>query len=219
MKVVCLWSGGKDSCFACYKAKISGHKILGLFNFTETEGNKSLSHGLPAELIVKQAKLIGIPLVQKAMPKEKYEEEFKSLVSEWKKKKGIEGIVFGDIYLKEHKDWIDRVCRELKVKPILPLWKRDTAQLILEMLDRGFESIVVATKADILGKEWLGRKIDKEFVRGLNPKIDPCGEKGEFHTLVVDGPMFSKPIKIIEAEPVIKERFGKHWFLNIKKYN
>jgi len=219
MKVVCLWSGGKDSCFACYKAKISGHKILGLFNFTDAESNKSLSHGLPAKLIVKQAGLIGIRLVQKAMPKEEYETEFKSLISEWKKKEGIEGIVFGDIYLKEHKDWIDRVCRELKVKAILPLWDRDTKELILEILDSGFKSIVVATKADLLGKEWLGRSLNKKFIQELNPEIDPCGEKGEFHTLVVDGPMFSKPIQILEAEPVIKERFGKHWFLEIKKYN
>jgi len=70
-----------------------------------------------------------------------------------------------------------------------------------------------------LGREWLGRSLNKKFIQELNPEIDPCGEKGEFHTLVVDGPMFRKPIQILEAEPVIKERFGKHWFLEIKKYN
>jgi len=219
MKVVSLWSGGKDSCFACYKAKISGHEILALFNFTDTEGKNSLSHNLPAKLIVKQAELAGIPLVQKAMPKETYREEFKDLISEWKKKSGIQGIVFGDIYLKEHKDWIDEVCKELEVEAILPLWERDTKELILEIINSGFKSIVVAVRVGSLGKEWLGRNIDKEFVEELKPEIDPCGEKGEFHTLVVDGPIFRKPIKIVEVEHIFKENFGKHWFLDIQKYS
>lgn len=219
MKVVSLWSGGKDSCFACYKAKISGHEILALFNFTDTEGKNSLSHNLPAKLIVKQAELVGIPLVQKAMPKETYRKEFKDLISEWKKKSGIQGIVFGDIYLKEHKDWIDEVCKELEVEAILPLWERDTKELILEIINSGFKSIVVAVRVGSLGKEWLGRSIDKKFIEELGPQVDPCGEKGEFHTLVVDGPMFRKPIKIVESEDIFKENFGKHWFLDIQKYS
>jgi uncharacterized protein (TIGR00290 family) len=219
MKVVCLWSGGKDSCFACYKAKNAGHEILALFNFTDAENKNSSSHGLPAELIVKQAELIGIPLMQKPMPKERYEAEFKVLISDWKKKEGIEGIVFGDIYLQEHKEWIDRVCRELKVEPILPLWEKNTKELLLEMINSGFKAIVVTTNPNLLGKEWLGRRIDKKFIEELKVGIDPCGEKGEFHTLVVDGPMFSKPIKILKAEPIMRENFKKHWLLEIKKYN
>jgi uncharacterized protein (TIGR00290 family) len=218
MKVVSLWSGGKDSCFACYKAKISGDEIIALFNFTDNQGENSLSHNLPAKIIAKQAELIGIPLMQKAMPKETYREEFKSLIYEWKNKAGIQGIVFGDIYLKEHKDWIDQVCKELGVEAILPLWGRETRELILEITKSGFKSIVVAVKADLLGKEWLGRVIDNKFVDELKPGMDPCGEKGEFHTLVVDGPIFKKPIKIVKAEAVIKESFGKHWFLDIQEY-
>jgi len=218
MKAVSLWSGGKDSCFACYKAKTFGHEIVALFNFTDTGGKNSLSHNLPAELIVKQAELAGIPLVQKAMPKETYREEFKGLISEWKKKSGIQGVVFGDIYLQEHKDWIDRVCKELEVEAILPLWGRDTKELILEIINSGFKSIVVAVQDDLLGEKWLGRIIDIKFVEELKLGIDPCGEKGEFHTLVVDGPIFRKPIKIVEAEYIFKESFGKHRFLDIKKY-
>jgi diphthine-ammonia ligase len=219
MKVAGLWSGGKDSCFACYKAISLGHKISVLFNFTDSEGKNSLSHRLPAELILKQAKLVGIPVVQKAMSKDTYEREFKALVSAWKKKKGIEGIVFGDIYLKEHKDWIERVCRELAIEPILPLWGKDTKELLREIIDSGFKAIVVSTKADLLGKDWLGRSIGEGFIRELKPEIDPCGEKGEFHTLVVDGPIFSRPIQIMEAKPILKESFGKHWFLDIKNYS
>ena len=218
MKAAGLWSGGKDSCFACYKALSLGYKISVLFNFTDPEGKNSLSHGLPAKLILRQAELIGIPIVQKAMPGETYRDEFKVLISAWKKKEGIEGIVFGDIYLKEHKDWIDDVCRELEIAPILPLWGRDTKELALEVVDSGFEAIVVSVNADLMGREWLGRNIDRKFIEELKPEIDPCGEKGEFHTFVVNGPIFRKAIKILEAQPVIKENFGKHWFLNIKKY-
>ncbi|MFH0856196.1 MAG: diphthine--ammonia ligase [Candidatus Omnitrophota bacterium] len=218
MKVACLWSGGKDSCFACYKAVNSGYNIVALFNFTDTEGKNSLSHGLPAELIARQAELTGIPLVQRSMPKETYAEKFKELVSEWKEKEGIQGVVFGDIYLKEHKEWIDKICKELKIEAILPLWERDSKELAMEIINSGFKSIVVSTKAGLLGEEWLGRNIDKEFLKELAPGIDPCGEKGEFHTLVVDGPIFSKPIKIIETESAVREMFGKHWFLDIKKY-
>lgn len=219
MRVVSLWSGGKDSCFACYKAKTAGHEIVALFNFTDTEGKNSLSHNLPAKLVIRQAELAGIPLVQKAMPKETYREEFKSLVSEWKKKSGIQGIVFGDIYLKEHKDWIDEVCKELEVEAIIPLWGSNTQELSREIIKSGFKSIVVAVKTGSLKKEWLGRSVDNKFLDELEPEIDPCGEKGEFHTLVVDGPIFSKPIRILKSEVVAKETFGKHWFLDIQEYS
>jgi uncharacterized protein (TIGR00290 family) len=213
MKVVSLWSGGKDSCFACYKAITLGYEVLALFNFTQANGKESLSHGLPSEVILKQAKLTGIPIVQKVMPKEAYRDEFKRLITEWKKKVGIHGIVFGDIYLQEHKDWIDKVCQELEVEAILPLWGRDTKELILEIIDSGFKTIVVSTSAGLLGKEWLGRKIDNKFVKELSPEIDPCGEKGEFHTFVYDGPIFKKPVEFITGKKLLK---NNHWFLELK---
>ncbi len=220
MKVAGLWSAGKDSCFACYKAISLGYDLSVLFNFTDPMGKNSLSHGLPASLILKQSQAIGIPIEQKSMPdtSEAYRDEFKALICEWKNKAGIEGVVFGDIYLKEHKEWIDAVCREAEVEVIMPLWGRDTKELILEIIDSGFRSVVVAVKADLLSKEWLGRIIDRKFVEELNPGIDPCGEKGEFHTLVVDGPLFREPIRILNTQPVFRESFGKYWFLDIREY-
>jgi uncharacterized protein (TIGR00290 family) len=214
MKVVSLWSGGKDSCFACHKAMASGYEVLGLFNFTQVDGKESLSHGLPSEAIIKQAELTGIPILQKAMPdtKEAYRDEFKRLITEWKNKAGIQGIVFGDIYLQEHKDWIDSVCRELEVDAILPLWGRDTKELILEIINSGFRAVVVSTRADLLGREWLGRNIDSRFIEELSPKIDPCGEKGEFHTFVYDSPIFRKPAEFVTGKKILK---NNHWFLEV----
>jgi len=221
MKVACLWSGGKDSCFACYKAILEGYQIISLLNFTHSKGAYSLSHGLPAKIIASQAKLISLPILQKRMPEGAYEKEFKDLIRQWKIEKGMEGIVFGDIYVQEHKDWIERVCGETGIKAIFPLWGLDTKKIIFDFIDSGFHAIVVCVKDDILVNDWLGRKIDRKFIEELlkfNPGIDPCGENGEYHTLVVDGPIFKKRIEILEAYPIIKEDFCKRRFLDIRRF-
>lgn len=216
MKVVSLWSGGKDSCFACYKAMLSGCQVISLFNFTQPAGGKSISHGLPAKIILQQAQRTGIPILQKTMPIKNYREEFKALIDVWKRKERIEGIVFGDIYLEEHKNWIDNVCEESEIKALFPIWRKDTPILIQEILDSGFKSIVVSVRKGVLGKEWLGRQVDKEFIRDLNKaeNIDPCGEKGEYHTFVYDGPIFREPVKFNLGEGMTEG--DKYWFLNLE---
>jgi uncharacterized protein (TIGR00290 family) len=217
MKVVSLWSGGKDSCLACYKAKLHGYKITSLLNFINFDGTNSLSHCLSAQIIQKQAIMTGIPFFQKAMSKENYEKDFNTLILKLKESEGIGGIVFGDIYLEEHKVWIDRVCKQIGVEPIMPLWGQDTTKLVNEFIERGFKAIIVSAQKALLGKEWLGREINTEFVKELKEmgNIDLCGEKGEFHTFVYDGPIFKKSIKFIIGKKVLKD---KHWFLDIKRY-
>ncbi len=218
MKVVSLWSAGKDSCFACYKAIASGYSVVNLVNFTQPDGEDSLSHGLSAEIISKQVGMTGIPLIQKAMPRGSYEKEFKALIAQWKKDLGIGGIVFGDIYLKEHKDWINRVCKEADIEPILPLWELNTKQIIFDFIDSGFQAIVVCVKQDVLGNEWLGREIDRKFIEDLgihNPRLDPCGESGEFHSLVTAGPMFNGTLEIVSAD--IWDQDGRGFF-DIKEF-
>lgn len=214
MKAISLWSGGKDSCFACYKAKLRGHKIASVFNFVNPNSNGSLSHGLSAEIIQRQLAAVDILFLQKSMPKERYRQAFMKLINEWKIQKGVEAIVFGDIYLQEHKDWIDKVCNELKVKAILPLWGKDTQELIAEIIGAGFKAIVVSTRADLLGPEWLGRQIDAKFIKEIKllGNIDPCGEKGEYHTFVYDGPLFKKPVGFITGKKLLKDN---HWFLEL----
>ena len=215
MKVVSLWSGGKDSCFAYYKAKQQGYQIISVINFTDSDRVNSVSHGLSADIIQKQADLIDTPLLQKTMPKKGYKDAFKVLIEELKAKEGIEGIVFGDIYLQEHRDWIDKVCEELRVEPILPIWTHDTEKLIRDIIDSGFKSIVVSTRKDILGEEWLGREIDDKFIKDLSAigNIDLCGEKGEFHTFTYDGPIFKQKIKFDIGE---KRLENGRWFLEIR---
>lgn len=219
-KAISSWSGGKDSCLACYKAMQQGYDVKLLLNFVSRESKRGCFHGIEGRLFKHQADLIGIPLVQKEVSPDmqKYEEEFKAAVTELRGK-DIGSMVFGDIYLLEHESWIERVCTDLNINALEPLWNNPTENIIDEFLKTGFKAIIISCKADIMGKEYLGRYIDQGLVEELKKRdICPCGEKGEFHTLVVDGPIFREPIKIVEAEPVIKEGFWKHWFLDIKKY-
>jgi uncharacterized protein (TIGR00290 family) len=214
MNVICLWSAGKDSCLAVYKAKQEGHTIVSLVNFTDIQRQGSLSHGLTGEIIRRQAALTAMPFSQIAMPKEGYRANFIALINEWKIKKAVDAIVFGDIYLQGHKDWIDGVCKEAGVMPIMPLWGRDAGILINEFIDAGFKALVVSVKTDVLGQEWLGREVDNKFVEELKALggIDLCGEKGEFHTYVYDGPIFKHPVKFVRGDKTSRDM---HCFLEL----
>jgi diphthine-ammonia ligase len=217
-KTIASWSGGKDSCLACYRAIKKGYSIQNLVNFISKVSKRCCFHGIEADLIRLQAELIGIPLIQAEVSNDmqEYEKEFKAAVSAIKDAKAM---VFGDIYLDEHKEWVDRVCSDLKIQPLEPLWNNATVDLLKEFIDAGFKAIVVSCQADKFSKDFVGRVIDKEFIKELTLKnICPCGENGEFHTLVINGPLFKRGIEIIESEPVVKEGFWKYWFLDIRKY-
>ena len=221
LKAISSWSGGKDSCLAYYKALKNGVEVECLLNFISRQSRRGCFHGLEGRLLKFQADLVGVPLVQKEVSPDMklYESEFKEAVSEFKNSRNINAMIFGDIYLLEHQSWVERVCNDLKIEPVEPLWNNDPEKIIDEFIDAGFRSIIVSCKADVMGQEFIGRYVDRQLVEDLKKiGVCPCGEKGEYHTLVVDGPIFSKPIKIIEAEPILKEGFWKHWFLNIKTY-
>lgn len=218
--LVSSWSGGKDSCLACYKAMQAGYEVKYLLNFISKEYKRCCFHGITQDLLKLQAELVGIPLVQREVTADmqEYEKEFKQAVLELKNQ-GIGKIVFGDIYLDEHKDWVERVCYEVGVEPLEPLWNNNPKDIIKEFVDSGFKSIVVSAQAEKLGSDSIGRLIDKDFAEELASRnICPCGENGEFHTFVVDGPLFKRGIKIQESEVILKEGFWKFWFMDIKKY-
>lgn len=220
MKVIASWSGGKDSCFACYRALAQGYEVSYLVNFISRESRRVSFHGTRAHLIYRQAQAIGIPLVQHSVPPDLslYEQRFKKAVSVLKRN-GVQGMVFGDIYLQEHRDWIERVCRELGITPLLPLWGMAPERVLGEFIEVGFEAIIVSAKADIFSEEWLGRKIDRSLQFDLKKlaeakEFDICGEQGEYHTLVVDGPLFRKRVQVTYGARV--QRNGR-WFLNIPR--
>jgi len=210
------WSGGKDSCFAYWKATSQGLKVSHLLNFINQDSTKAMSHGLDGKLIALQAQAMGLPILQQKVTWKTYEAGFKNALGKLKLK-GITGLVTGDIYLQEHKDWIDRVCGESGVKAILPLWEMDSAQLLTDFIEAGFKAIIVSVNAKFLGKEWLDRQVDSKLASELGQlNIDVCGEAGEFHTFVYDGPAFKKPIKIGKAVPIARD---DHWTLDILEYS
>ena len=221
MWVVASWSGGKDGCLACYKAILDGFDVSHLLNlvFKEVEGWRP--HGLAPELIAMQAEAMEIPIVQREVTWDTYEEELKSAIRELKRT-DIGGGVFGDICIQAHRDWVHRVCGELGIKPIMPLWGFGPERIMADFIDAGFEAIVVVVKADLLSEEWLGRKIDRGFVsdlRKLGNKIHLCGELGEYHTFVTDGPLFKRCLKVLKYQKVLRSGLDgkKYRFLDISR--
>lgn len=213
------WSGGKDSCFALWKALSQGLEVKYLVNFINADSTSAMSHGLTPDLIKLQAQAMQLPVLQQRVTRDNYEAGFRTAL-EGLKLKGINGLITGDIYLQGHRDWINRVCGEVNVEAVLPLWQMNTFQLLADFIEAGFKAIVVSVKAKLLGKEWLGRQIDSKLVNELrllarSSEIDPCGEGGEFHSFVYDGPLFKKSIKIIDSMPVLRD---DRWFLNIMEY-
>jgi uncharacterized protein (TIGR00290 family) len=217
LKVVVTWSGGKESSFACYKVGSSKKfEVSFLLNMITTDAKKSMTHGIRTELLLAQSEAIGISIVQRKTTWRSYEKDFKEEIENLKQF-GIKGIVFGDIDLQEHRDWNERVCDELGVEPIFPLWGQNRVTLLESFIDAGFEAFVVALKVNLLSEKLLGCRIDKEFIKELskNSNIDLCGEKGEYHTFVTDGPLFNKRIKLINGQKILK---NKCWFWDITKY-
>ncbi len=215
-QVFASWSGGKDSCLACYRAIVSGLKVRYLANTVTEDGKRSRSHGLPAEVLQVQSLAVGIPLVQRRTTWDNYEAEFKSMLHTFKQE-GVKGGVFGDIDFEEHRQWVERVCQEVDIVPHLPLWGESQNKILRDLIDLGFEAVIIATKADLFGREWLGQRIDLNFIKHLDElkeikDITPCGEAGEYHTLVIDGPLFKKRMEILKTRKVFRDT---HWFLDI----
>lgn len=217
MKTFVSWSGGKDSALACYLSMRDKKLEVACFlNMVCGDGKHSRTHGVGSELLRLQAEISGVPIVQRKTGWDAYEEEFKCAVCGLKKE-NIHTGVFGDIDLEEHRDWVERVCGEAGIEPIFPLWKKKREEILEEFMDLGFEAVVVAARAEVLGKEWIGRKIDGDFIKELRilNNVDLCGEAGEYHTFVYAAPFFKKKIEIFNTKKIRREA---NWFLDILDY-
>jgi uncharacterized protein (TIGR00290 family) len=205
------WSGGKDSCLATYIALKKGLAISHLIHFDRPNN----LHGVDPAMIRLQAELAGIPLVQKRVPMSDFERDFKETVLELKRG-GVGGMVFGDIYLEPHKEWVDRTCAELEIFAEEPLWGMNTEKIMQDFFAHGFETIVASGDQKLIGQEWIGRKMDGAFIEYLKArKLDVCGESGEFHTFVTGGPLFKGRIEITHFSVVSRDGF---WFLDVRDY-
>jgi uncharacterized protein (TIGR00290 family) len=217
-KVVASWSGGKDSCYACYLAAQQGYDVVNILTMMMSE-EKSNFHMIPSGILDAQSGAIGIPLVKQQATPETYENDFKGALKRFKAK-GVEGLVTGDIYevAGHEQGWLNRICKEVGLKPIKPLWMGDTKRIYLDYLKTGFKATVVRTNLEKLGMEWLGRQLDKKFYDDIIKlsNVDACGEGGEYHTVVTDGPSFKEKIEILETQKHKLE--GGFGYLEIKRF-
>ncbi|HYD96746.1 MAG TPA: diphthine--ammonia ligase [Noviherbaspirillum sp.] len=187
------WSGGKDSCLALWRARRAGVPVRRLITALDEDGGSSRSHGVPPELINAQAEALGLEMRFYRTSWQNYEERFIDTLRQ-AHADGIRAAVFGDIDLVPHREWEEKVCAKAGVLPQLPLWGEPRRKLVDEFLSLGFKALVVCVNGKHLGAEFCGREFDESFIADLPPAVDACGENGEFHTFVYDGPGFSSPV-------------------------
>ncbi|MDC4532139.1 diphthine--ammonia ligase [Acinetobacter baumannii] len=202
------FSGGKDSSLALYHAMQTGN-VIGLIVMLEEQGQRSRSHAMPLDIIRAQAQAIGLPVFMASSSWNDYENKFINLLNE-AKQKGAEVLVTGDLDMPEHGCWHDRVIQTVGLKLGMPLWLRPHREVVEEFIQLGFQSVVVTVNLKLGMKvEDLGQVLSLEYIQELeNRGIDPCGEGGEFHTTVIDGPIFNKAIPVRKLDIVYHEEYA-----------
>ncbi len=205
--VLCSWSGGKDCCYALLEAKRMGYNPVLLLNMMDVDGKTSRSHGLPVEVLRKQAKAMNMELMTIPTTRENYEENFISALNKAKADYNIEGIVYGDIDLWAHREWQERVCGIVGLEPIIPLWERKRSTLAKEIVESGIKSVIVACN-EAMGASFLGKTYNLEMIQQLiEMNVCSCGEDGEFHSFVVNSPLHQSKVEISEYSTGLRDGF------------
>ena len=189
------WSGGKDSCLALFKAKEMGYSPIKLFTMFGMEEISS-SHRLHEKIIKAQADSLRIEYLIGKSAFDEYEKVFVSNLKSFKEQ-GINYGIFGDIDLDEHRQWEERACKSAGMEAVLPLWKRDRKEIVKEFITLGFKAKIIVVNTNMISKKFLGQDLSLSLIDEIEKAgADPCGENGEYHTVVYDGPIFNKPVDI-----------------------
>ena len=208
----CSWSGGKDSCYALMQAIKNGYTPSVLLNVLNEKAEISRSHGIPPGILQLQAKAAGLPITLIASSWTDYEVNFTSALCRLKEEYELSFAVFGDIDLQPHREWEERVCANAGLTALLPLWQQEREELVMQMIASGIKAIIVSCN-ETLGPDFLGRLIDEQCLTDLKKAgVDVCGENGEFHTLVIDCPLFSTAVNVEVKEKIKHE---KYWFTRL----
>jgi uncharacterized protein (TIGR00290 family) len=206
-KAIFCWSGGKDSSFALYKIlQGNEYEITTLFTTVNENYMRVSMHGVREELVEKQANSIGIPLIKmyvKTGSNDEYEKNMETFMLE-QKTKGVEYVVFGDIFLEDLRAYRDNNLAKVGMKGIYPLWKMNTAELAQDFIKLGFKTIVCCINNAYLSEKEVGKLFDLNLLSKFPSNVDPCGENGEFHSFCFDGPIFKKPLKIEVKEKIYR---------------
>jgi uncharacterized protein (TIGR00290 family) len=205
------WSGGKDCCSALGRARAT-YDVVGMVTMFTEDGARTRSHGLRPEIVAAHAQRLGLQSVSGRCSWETYTDEYCRVLGTLVAG-GVTHVIFGDIMFDSHRAWNERVCAAHGLTPVLPLWGEPTADLLVEFLASGGEACLITVRADVLDASWLGRTLSHDVMRELQARgLDPCGENGEYHTLVTGTPLFSSPLCIREQGRV---RRGSCWSLDV----
>jgi len=210
-KAILSWSSGKDSAMALYRTIESKQFDVVCLLTTVTERFHRVSmHGVREELLEMQAEALGIQLEKMRIPypcpNSVYEEKMRQILTLWKTK-GVTHSIFGDLFLEDIRRYREENLAKLNLSPAFPVWGRDTADLAKRMLEVGFKAILVCVDPRKLDPRFAGREFDYSLLSDLPKTVDPCGENGEFHTFVYDGPIFKNPIPVKVGEKVLRDGF------------
>jgi uncharacterized protein (TIGR00290 family) len=201
------WSGGKDSALALYHISKQNKKPGCLSTNINKVHDRISMHGVRRSLLEAQAASIGLPLYTMGLPEqpgmEIFEEETEKHIR-FLKSLGYTEAVFGDIFLEDLKLYREKQLQPFGIQCSFPLWKKDCAALMKEFFELGFKAIVVCINETQLDKSFCGRMLDESFVNDLPAEVDICGENGEYHSFVFDGPMFAQPVTFSKGEIVIR---------------
>lgn len=207
-KFIVSYSGGKDSTLALYQA-IQVGKAIGLIVMLEEQGLRSRSHAMSMEIIQAQANALGLPIITASSSWNNYETEFLKLLAD-AKQQGAEVLVTGDLDMPEHGCWHDRITQQAGLKLCMPLWERPHREVIEEFIQLGFKTMIVTVNLNLGMKvDDLGKVLTLDYIQELeNRGIDPCGEGGEFHSTVIDGPLFTAPIAVRKGDILYHENYA-----------
>ncbi len=214
---VMCWSGGKDSALALSAALRNPSLHVAALLTTVTEGYERISmHGVRRALLEQQAEALGVPLTQVRIPVAAsnaiYEAAMAAALSRYQAQ-GVLRVVFGDLFLEDIRAYRERQLAALGMQAIFPLWRKDTAQLAHDFIAEGFRAVVVCIDPKQIPPSFCGREFDEALLADLPARADPCGENGEFHTFVYDGPIFHRPIRLVKGAVVQRDGF---WFCDIQ---
>jgi len=221
-KVLFTWSGGKDSAMALYELQKDGrYEIVALLTSVTEDYDRISMHGVRRVLLEQQAQSLGLPLeilyITRNSSNEEYEAKLKDKLLQYKNH-GVSSVVFGDIFLEDLRKYRESNLAQVGMKGIFPIWKRDTAELAHTFIDLDFKAVITCVDSNVLDGKFVGRYFDSQFLSELPAKVDPCGENGEFHSFVYDGPIFHERIRFRRGKIVLRDnRFYFRDLISIRK--
>ncbi len=190
--------------------KTGGYQIASLLTTVTDEYDRISMHGVRRTLLERQAESLGLPLHKIYIPKNCANREYESRMEEALdrfRKSGVERVAFGDIFLEDLRKYREANLGKIGMQGLFPIWGRDTRELIRTFIQLGFRAVIVCVDSKVLGQSFAGKFIDDDFLRDLPASIDPCGENGEFHSFVFDGPIFKEPIGVSPGEVIQRDSF------------